>query len=161
MSQVQGLRNTLREQNGQYIVAKNSLMRRALQNANWIVPDDLLVGPVAIIFGRDNMPGVSKALLHHIEDENFSEKMQVAGGVMTGDLLDAAQVDAVSKLPTLDELRAQLAGLVVSPAQGIVKRCIKRQAASSMCCKPIWTSKKTALASARRRSGLAARLSIA
>ncbi|MCY3832751.1 MAG: 50S ribosomal protein L10 [Chloroflexi bacterium] len=118
--QVQGLRNTLREQNGQYIVAKNSLMRRALQNADWIVPEDLLVGPVAIIFGRDNMPGVSKALLNHMEAEDFSEKMQVAGGVMTGELLDAGQVDAISKLPTLDEMRAQLAGLVVSPAQGIV-----------------------------------------
>jgi len=120
VSQVQGLRNTLREQNGQYIVAKNTLMRRALLDANWIVPDDLLVGPIAIIFGRDNLPGVSKALLNHIEDQNFGENMQVTGGVMTGDLLNAAQVDAISKLPTLDELRAQLAGLVVSPAQGIV-----------------------------------------
>ena len=120
VSQIQGLRNTIREQNGQYIVAKNTLMRRALETANWVVPDDLLVGPVAIIFGRDNMPGVSKALLKHIEDQDFDEKMQVTGGVMTGDLLDAQKVDALSKLPTLDELRAQLAGLVISPAQGVV-----------------------------------------
>ncbi len=120
VSQIQGLRNTIREQNGQYIVAKNTLMRKALETANWIVPDDLLVGPIAIIFGRDNMPGVSKALLKHIEDQDFDEKMQVTGGVMTGDLLDAQQVDAISKLPTLDELRAQLAGLVISPAQGVV-----------------------------------------
>lgn len=118
VSQIQGLRNTIREQNGQYIVAKNTLMRKALETANWIVPDDLLVGPIAIIFGRDNMPGVSKALLKHIEDEDFAEKMQVTGGIMTGDLLDAQQVDAISKLPTLDELRAQLPGLVISPAQG-------------------------------------------
>ena len=120
VSQIQGLRNTVREQNGQYLVAKNTLMRKALETANWVVPEDLLVGPVAVVFGRDNMPGVSKALLKHIEDENFAEKMQVTGGVMTGDLLDAQQVDALSKLPTLDELRAQLAGLVISPAQGVV-----------------------------------------
>ncbi|MDE2776936.1 MAG: 50S ribosomal protein L10 [Chloroflexota bacterium] len=120
VSQIQGLRNTIREQNGQYIVAKNTLMRKALETANWIVPDDLLVGPVAIIFGRDNMPGVSKALLKHIDEEEFAEKMQVTGGVMDGDLLDAQQVDALSKLPTLDELRAQLAGLVITPAQGVV-----------------------------------------
>ena len=120
VSQIQGLRNTIREQNGQYIVAKNTLMRKALQTANWTVPDDLLVGPVAIIFGRDNMPGVSKALLQHIDEQDFAEKMQVTGGVMDGDLLDAQQVDDLSKLPTLDELRAQLAGLVVSPAQGVV-----------------------------------------
>ena len=118
--QIQGLRNTIREQNGQYIVAKNTLMQKALETADWIVPEDLLVGPVAIIFGRDNMPGVSKALLKHIEDQDFDEKMQVTGGVMAGDLLDAQQVDALSKLPTLDELRAQLAGLMLSPAQGVV-----------------------------------------
>ena len=120
VSQIEGMRNAVREQNGQYIVAKHTLMRKALQTANWIVPDDLLVGPLAIIFGRDNMPGVSKALLKHIEEGEFDEKMQVTGGVMSGDLLDAQQVDAISKLPTLDELRAQLAGLVISPAQGLV-----------------------------------------
>lgn len=118
--QIQSLRNVVREQNGAYIVAKNTLIRKALEEANWVVPGDLLQGPIAIIFGRDNMPGVSKAVIKHIEDEKFEEKMQVAGGVMSGDILNAQQVDAVSKLPTLDELRAQLAGLVITPAQGVV-----------------------------------------
>ncbi len=120
VAEVQGLRNTVREQNGLYAVVKNTLIRKALEQANWIVPEDLLRGPIAIVFGRDNMPGVSRAVIKHIEDENFSEKMQVAGGVMSGEVLNAQQVDAVSKLPTLDELRAQLAGLVISPAQGVV-----------------------------------------
>ena len=120
VSQIQGMRNVLREQNGQYLVAKNTLMRKALEEANWTVPEHLLVGPVAIVFGRDNMPGVSKALLKHIEDEEFEEKMTVTGGMMSGDVLDARQIDAVSKLPTIEELRAQLAGIVVSPAQGVV-----------------------------------------
>ncbi len=120
VAQVQGLRNVLREHSGLYLVAKNTLMRKALEEAKWIVPEDLLVGPVAIIFGGDNMPGVSKALLKHIEDEAFEEKMTVTGGIMSGDVLDAQQVEAVSQLPTLDELRAQLAGLMVSPAQGVV-----------------------------------------
>ncbi len=120
VAQIQGVRNTVREQNGLYAVVKNTLIRKALEQAGWIVPEDLLQGPVAIVFGRDNMPGVSRAMLKHIEDENFSEKMQVTGGVMSGEILDAQQVDAVSKLPTLDELRAQLAGLMISPAQGIV-----------------------------------------
>ena len=118
--QIQGLRQVVREQNGRYLVAKNTLMRRALEDAGWIVPEDLLVGPVAIIFASDNLPGVSKALLKHIADEDFAEKMQVTGGIMAGELLDARQVDDVSKLPTLEEMRAQLAGLVISPAQGLV-----------------------------------------
>lgn len=120
VSQIQGLRHVVREQEGRYLVAKNTLMRKALENAGWVVPEDLLIGPVAIIFGGDNMPGVSKALLKHIEDEDFQEKMQVTGGVMAGDILAAQQVDALSKLPTLEEIRAQLAGLVITPAQGVV-----------------------------------------
>lgn len=120
VSQIQGLRGVVREQNGRYLVAKNTLVRKALQEAGWVVPEALLAGPVAIVFGGDNMPGVSKALIKHIEDEDFEEKMQVTGGVMTGEILDAEQVQAISKLPTLDELRAQLAGLVISPAQSLV-----------------------------------------
>ncbi len=120
VSQIQGMRIALREQNGRYLVAKNTLIKKALETANWTVPEHLLSGPVAYVFGRDNLPGVSKALLKHIEDEDFAEKMQVTGGMMNGDILDARQVTEISQLPTLDELRAQLAGMVVAPAQGIV-----------------------------------------
>ena len=120
VAQIQGLRSVLREQNGMYLVVKNTLLRKALEDANWVVPEDLLAGPLAIVFGRDNMPGVSKALLKHIEDQEFEEKMRVTGGVMSGDILNAQQVDTVSKLPTIEELRAQLAGLIISPAQGLV-----------------------------------------
>ncbi len=120
VAQIQDLRATVREHNGQYLVAKNTLMRKALENAGWIVPEDLLEGPVAIIFGRDNMPGVTKAALKHMKENGFEEKMRVTGGIMTGDVLNPGQVEAVSNLPTLDELRAQIAGLMLSPAQGIV-----------------------------------------
>lgn len=120
VSQIQGMRNALREHNGRYLVAKNTLIKKALETAKWTVPEHLLTGPVAYVFGRDNMPGVSKALIKHIKDEEFAEKMQVTGGMMSGDVLDAQQVEDVSQLPTLDELRAQLAGMVAAPAQGIV-----------------------------------------
>lgn len=120
VSQIQGMRNALREQNGQYLVAKNTLIKQALETAKWTVPEHLLTGPTAFVFGRDNMPGVSKALLKHMEAEDFAQKMQVTGGMMSGDILDAQKVEALSQLPTLDELRAQLAGMVVAPAHGIV-----------------------------------------
>ena len=120
VSQIQGLRNAVREERGRYLVAKNTLMRKALEQAEWTVPEELLNGPVAFVFGHDNMPGVSKALLKHIADEEFEDKMTVTGGIMSGELLDARQVDELSRLPTLEELRAQLAGMVVTPAQGLV-----------------------------------------
>jgi large subunit ribosomal protein L10 len=82
------------------------------------VPENLLLGPVAVAFGRDNFPAVAKTLIGYVKDN--ADFLSVKGGVMTGQLLNAAQVDAVSSLPSLDELRAQLAGLIVQPAAGLV-----------------------------------------
>ena len=117
---VDELRKKVREANGQYIVTKNTLFTKALQQKEWPVPDDLLKGPTAVAFGMDNLPGVAKAVLEITDDALYDNKVEITGGVMGTDILDPKRVDAVSKLPTLDELRAQIAGLIVSPAQGIV-----------------------------------------
>lgn len=117
---VEKLRLKILEANGQYVVTKNTLFTKALQQKDWPVPDDLLKGPTAVAFGMDNLPGVAKAVLEVTDDALYDNKLEVMGGVMGTDILDPKRVDAVSKLPTLDELRAQIAGLVVSPAQGIV-----------------------------------------
>lgn len=120
VAEIDQLRAKVRGADGHYAVAKNTLLAKALQQLDWPVPDDLLKGPNAIAFGLDNMPGVAKAILEFTGDKIFEERTQVKGGVMTGEVISAKQVDAVSKLPSLDELRAQLAGLIVSPAQGLV-----------------------------------------
>lgn len=118
--QVEALRNEIRQAGGQYVVVKNTLLRIALEQAGWTIPYELLSGRSAVAFGRDNFPGVAKAVLSYIDDKDLDEKMQVKGGMMIGDILDAKQVEAVSKLPSLDELRSQLAGLIVQPATGLV-----------------------------------------
>lgn len=118
--QVDALRAKIREAEGQYVVTKNTLFTKALQQKDWPVPDDLLKGPTAVAFGLENLPGVAKAVLGVVDDALYADKLSVNGGVMGTDILDANRVEAVSKLPTLDELRSQLAGLIVSPAQGLV-----------------------------------------
>jgi large subunit ribosomal protein L10 len=120
VKEIDQLRAKVREASGQYIVAKNTLLTKALQSLEWPVPEDLLKGPTAIAFGLDNFPGVAKAVLEFVGEGDRSQKMQVGGGVMTGEILNPAKVETISKLPSLDELRAQLAGLVVSPATGLV-----------------------------------------
>ncbi len=116
---INGLRAKIRESNGQYAVTKNTLLTKALQETGWPVPDDYLKGPTAIAFGMDNLPGVAKAVLEYLGTQD-AERISVKGGVMGTDVFDAKRVDAISKLPTLEELRAQIAGLVVSPATGLV-----------------------------------------
>jgi large subunit ribosomal protein L10 len=116
---VDALRAAVREAKGQYVVTKNTLFTIALQNKGWPVPDDLLKGPTAVAFGLEDFPAVAKNLLDFMKNRE-AEKISVTGGVMTGEILDPKKVEAVSKLPSLDELRAQIAGLVVSPATGLV-----------------------------------------
>lgn len=117
---VEGLRRIVRGAGGQYMVTKNTLLTKVLETAGWPVPEELLKGPTAVAFAMDNFPGVAKAVFEYTADPLRAEKLKVTGGVMADTVFTAAQVNTISKLPSLDELRAEIIGLVVAPAQGIV-----------------------------------------
>lgn len=118
MGELNELRRKLRDTGGSYVVTKNTLFGIALRENGWTVPEELLAGPVATAFAPTNMPGVAKVLLDFQKDHEAH--FRIKGGVLLGSLLSASDIEAVSKLPTLDELRAQLAGLLVQPATGLV-----------------------------------------
>ncbi len=117
---VDQLRAKVRAAQGRYVVTKNTLITKALQQSGWPVPDDYLQGPSAIVFGMNNFPEVAKAVLEFVALPENATKVSLKGGVMEKQVLDPASVDAVSKLPSLDEMRAQIAGLIVAPATGLV-----------------------------------------
>ena len=108
------LRNRLRESAGVYTVTKNTLFSIALAQNGWTVPTDLLLGPTAVAFGNGNLPAVAKALQAFAKDN--PDLFVVKGGVLAGKVFGAKDVEAISNLPTLDEIHAQLAGLIVQPA---------------------------------------------
>jgi large subunit ribosomal protein L10 len=118
VAQVNQMRDKLRDVEGAYVITKNTLFKIALQNAGWPVPENLLNGPTGVIFGAGNFPSVAKVSLGFVKD--YEGLFSIKGGVMAGQLLTAKQVDAVSSLPSLDELRSQLAGLISQPATGLV-----------------------------------------
>lgn len=121
VSKVQQLRGKIYEAGGKYVVTKNTLLTKALEQAGWAVPEENLSGPTAIAFGMENFPGVAKAVLQFIKDEDLDERMEVQGGVMGGEeILDASSVKAISELPSLPELQAQIIGLIVAPSRNIV-----------------------------------------
>jgi len=98
-----------------------TLIRIALEQSGWSVPKDALAGPTAIIFGNDNFPAVAKAIVDFLKTEDFGEKLMIKGGVMGGnEVLRAKDVEAVSNLPTLPEMQAQIIGLIVAPARNLV-----------------------------------------
>lgn len=114
VAKLDDLRGALRESSGVYTVTKNTLFRIALEQNGWPVPDALLEGPTAVAFGNGNLPGVAKAVRTYVKDN--ADLFIIKGGVMSGSLFSAKDVEAIADLPTMDELRAQLAGLIVTPA---------------------------------------------
>ncbi len=112
------LRAKLREVNGVCLITKNTLFMIALRNAGWHIPDSMFEGPVATAFADGNLPGVAKAMLAFQKDN--PEQLTIKGGLLNTRTLSPAQVETLAELPPLDELRAQLAGLLVQPATGLV-----------------------------------------
>lgn len=111
------LRNKLRAASGSYTITKNTLFGISLKQNGWPVPSDLLVGPTAVAFGNGNLPGVAK-IVQGFQKEN-ADLFIVKGGVISGSIFKTKDLDAIASLPTLDELHAQLAGLIVQPAASL------------------------------------------
>ena len=118
VANVSDLRSKLREQRGSFVVTKNTLFRIALEQTGWTIPLDLLNGTVGVVFGNGNLPAVAKVVIDYQKDN--AERLKIKGAVMGVSRLTPAEVQAISELPSLDELRAQLAGLMVQPATGLV-----------------------------------------
>ena len=108
------LRDKLRESAGIYAITKNTLFTIALKQNGWPVPSALLVGPTAVAFGNGHLPAVAKTVQGFQKDNG--DQFIVKGGVVGGSVFAASDLEAVASLPTLDEIHAQLAGLIVQPA---------------------------------------------
>jgi large subunit ribosomal protein L10 len=114
---MEALRKQVREADGVYSVTKNTLLQLALQRADRPAPPDLFEGQLATGFALEGIPTLAKALVDYAKDrDNFS----LMGGIMGDEILSKEQVVALAELPTLDELRAQIIGLINAPAQNMV-----------------------------------------
>ena len=110
---IQELRGKIREAEGSYAVVKNTLARRALEDAGLPALDDMLTGPVGLGFCHQNVPGVAKAITRFAKD---NDALEVKGGLMGDVIIDEAAVKKLADLPSIDVLRAQILGLINAPA---------------------------------------------
>jgi large subunit ribosomal protein L10 len=113
---LQKLRGEIREVDGTYLVTKNTLLLHALEQTGKPVQADLLVGQLATGFAHSEAPAVAKMLSKFSKD---SEQFAIKFGIMDDVFLTAEQVEALANLPTLDELKAQLLGLIQAPARNM------------------------------------------
>jgi large subunit ribosomal protein L10 len=118
MANFDALRARMREIGSTYMVTKNTLLKLALQEVGLPVPEELLNGPVAVAFAHQDVGATAKAMLDfRKEAENV---LMVKGALIEGTLYDERGVKTLSELPTFDELHAQLIGLIIAPASGLV-----------------------------------------
>lgn len=113
---MEGLRKEVRNANGIFRVTKNTLLDLALKQADKPSSSELLTGQLATGFALEEAPTLAKALVDFArKEDNFS----LRGAVMGNELLSAEQVEALASLPTLDQLRGQIVGLISAPAQNL------------------------------------------
>ncbi len=112
------VRTQLREHGAEYHVVKNSILTIAAKQANLPDSSQQLVGHTALVTGGKNPTGVAKVLVTFFKD--FS-KLEVKAGVLDSKILTKAEVEALSKLPSLDGIRAQLLSLLSTPASSLVR----------------------------------------
>ncbi|MBO34230.1 MAG: 50S ribosomal protein L10 [Rhodospirillaceae bacterium] len=109
------LRGRMREAGASFKVTKNRLTRLALQGTKFEDLSDLMSGPTALAYSTDPV-AAAKIAVNYSKD---NEKLVILGGVFNGQSLDVDGVNTLAKLPSLDELRGKLVGMIQTPATRI------------------------------------------
>ena len=117
VAQMTDYRQRLKAAGGSVRVAKNRLVKLALQDTDAAAITDLFSGPTCIAYSEDPIAAAKVAVAYAKEND----KLVILGGAMGTTVLDPSGVKALAELPSLDELRAKLIGLLNAPATKIVR----------------------------------------
>jgi large subunit ribosomal protein L10 len=115
VAQMGELRSRLRKAGASFKVAKNRLAMRALEGTQAAGISDLFKGPTGIAYSND--PVAAPKVLVAYAKEN--DKLKILGGVAVGAVLNVEGVKALAELPSLDQLRGKILGLLQAPATRI------------------------------------------
>jgi large subunit ribosomal protein L10 len=118
-AELAGVRTKLRDHGATFTVVKNTLTRRAAEEAGAESLLALLEGPTAIAFVESDgdAVAVAKALADTAKDTKI---LSLRGGILAGKPLEAADIEELAKLPPVDVLKSQLVGVIVAPLTQLV-----------------------------------------
>lgn len=117
VAQTTALRTKMRDAGASFKVSKNSLAKLAIADTDYVGIGDMLTGPVALATSVD--PVAAAKIV--IDFAKTNDKLEIVGGAMGAHVLDPAGIKALASMPSLDELRAKLIGLVQAPATKIAQ----------------------------------------
>lgn len=115
VEEVSNLRRQMREAGAKYKVAKNTLARLAVAGTSHEGIKDMLSGPAVLTYSKDPVAAAKVS----VKFSNDNDKFKIIGGALDGKVLTAKEVETLSKLPSLDELRGKIIGILSTPATRI------------------------------------------
>jgi large subunit ribosomal protein L10 len=115
VAEMTALRAKMREAGADFKVTKNRLAKLAAKDTTYEAITDLLKGPTIIATSQDPV-SVAKGI---VDFAKTNEKLVIVGGAYGEQKLDVKAIEALSKLPSLDELRAKIIGMLKTPATRI------------------------------------------
>ena len=116
VTEVEELRSVMREAGTGYKVTKNRLARLALKGTQYESLESNFSGPTAIATSNDPVATVKAS----VEFANKNEKFSIVAGAIEGSILSLADIKKLSELPSFDELRSKIVGLLQTPARNLV-----------------------------------------
>jgi large subunit ribosomal protein L10 len=119
VAQVTELRRSLRANGAAYKVSKNTLVKRASAGTRYESINDLMAGPTALSTTTGEPLVVAKTIYDFAK--KFDGKLVIVGGAFGDMKLDAAAVEKLAKLPTLNQIRGTLVGLIQAPAAQLAR----------------------------------------
>jgi large subunit ribosomal protein L10 len=114
---MEGLRSNLKKADAELKVVKNSLLKIAAKDTEVEKIDELFLGPTAVAICDSDAAAVAKVF---VESVKKLPQLKIKGAIVEGSVLDEAKISELSKLPTRDELFAQLLGLLSSPVSNFL-----------------------------------------
>ncbi len=117
VAQSTALRVKARDAGASFKVSKNSLAKLAIADTDYAGIGDMFTGPVALATSVD--PVAAAKIV--VEFAKTNDKLEIVGGAMGSQVLDANGIKALASMPSLNELRATLIGLVQAPATKIAQ----------------------------------------
>ena len=117
VAQSTDLRTRMRDAGARFKVAKNTLTLIAVEGTTDAPISDMLTGPTALATSADPVAAAKVA----VDFAKTNDRFEIVGGAMGDTLLDVNGVKALAELPSLDELRAKIVGLIQAPATKIAR----------------------------------------
>jgi large subunit ribosomal protein L10 len=118
VTQLTSLRQELTKLNSRAMVVKNTYLGKVAKELGWNDISVMLAGPTAVVTGTGDVTDVAKVLVEFVKK---NDKATIKGASLEAAALSAADVEALSKLPSKDAMRGVLLGTLLAPATSLVR----------------------------------------